>query len=221
MSHVLGARTQLQHRQKLGAWIDDQPEPEHLLRTPQPRAQLIQLQVWEMEVAEEVYVQGLCMRASASEPGGDSGLTIAEDPFGSGRVEPFGQCRQHHGDLVRWSFQPVQRGVTPSIEGGAASLTAKGLDALGMTMLAIADQRVDLRIGVAEVPALRVGTSEPFGLYAFGGSSPAFPLAPGSHRSRPWLCTRRDSGAESTGGTIVWAAGLQQTVKRRALGSSS
>src|SRR5215469_11933965 len=140
MSHVLGARTQLERRQKLGAWIDDQPEPQHLLRTLQPRAQLIQLQVREMEVAEEAYVQGLCMRASASEPGGDSGLTIAEDPFGSGRVEPFGQCREHHGDLVRWSFQPVQGGVTPSTEGGAASRTSKGLDALGMTMLAIPEK---------------------------------------------------------------------------------
>ncbi len=32
------------------------------------------------------------------------------------------------------------------------------------------------------------------------------------------LSTRRGSGGETTGGTIVWAAGLQETVERAALG---
>jgi len=71
-------------------------------------------------------------------------LPVAEDPFSGGRVQPFGQRSEHHGDLLGGSFQTVQGGVASSTEGGAASLTAKRLDLLGMTMLAIADQGVDV-----------------------------------------------------------------------------
>jgi hypothetical protein len=48
-------------------------------------------------------------------------------------------------------FQPVQGCVTPGSERGAASLTAKGLNLLSTTMLAIPNQRVDVSIGDAEV----------------------------------------------------------------------
>jgi hypothetical protein len=45
--------------------------------------------------------------ASTSQPGGDSRLTIAEDSFRRGRIEPFGQRREHHGDLLRGGFQTI------------------------------------------------------------------------------------------------------------------
>ena len=35
----------------------------------------------------------------------DGGLSVAKDPFGSGRVQPFGQRREHHGDLLRGVFR--------------------------------------------------------------------------------------------------------------------
>jgi hypothetical protein len=41
--------------------------------------------------------------------------------------------------------------MAPSTERGVASLTAKGLDPLGMTMPAISDEGVDLSIADAEV----------------------------------------------------------------------
>ena len=69
--------------------------------------------------------------ASASQPGGDGGLSKAEDSLSRGRVQPFGQRRQHHGDLLRGGFQSVQGRVASSAERGAAGLTAKGLDPLG------------------------------------------------------------------------------------------
>src|SRR5215471_9410821 len=91
-----------------------------------------------------------------------------------------------------------------------------------LPMLAIADQRVELSIGVAEGGALPVGTSETFGAYTFGSSPPAFDLAPGSHRQRRWPCSRRGSGGETTGRAIVWAAGPEVMLERRAyLGSCS
>jgi hypothetical protein len=56
--------------------------------------------VRDLEVAEKVRVQGLSLLASAREPGRDGGLPKAEDPHG-GRVEPFGQRRQHDGNPAR------------------------------------------------------------------------------------------------------------------------
>jgi len=46
-------------------------------------------------------------------------------------------------------------------------------------MAAISDQGMDLSIGDPAVRALRVGTSEALGIYAFGCSSAAFDLAKG------------------------------------------
>src|SRR5215470_7346449 len=148
-------------------------------------------------------MEELSVLACPREPPRDGRLTVAEDSFGRGGVQPFGQSREYHGDLVRGGFQPVQRRVVSSAERGAARLAAEGLDLLSLTMLAIPDERVDLRIGDAEVGALRVGTSEPFGVFAFGGSPSTFHLSPGTHRRSRWPSTRRASRAETTGGAIV------------------
>ena len=84
MRHVLCSRTELKHRHNLCQGIDSQPE--HLPGTAQPGASFIQLDMRETEMGEEALVQGLCMLPSASEPGGDSGLTVAEDPLSRGRI---------------------------------------------------------------------------------------------------------------------------------------
>jgi hypothetical protein len=62
--YVLRAGAQMEHRKKLRAGVDGQPEPEHLLGAAQPGAQLVQLEVWEPEGAEIMLVQGLCMLES-------------------------------------------------------------------------------------------------------------------------------------------------------------
>ena len=221
MCHVLCAGTQSEHGKNLRARIDGQPEPEYLCGTAQPGAQFIQLQVWEVEMAKDAFVQGVCVLASASHPGGDSRLSVAKDAFSRGRIQPFGQRRQHDGDLLRRGFQAVQGRVASGTECAAASLAAKGLDAFGLPMRAIADQRVDVSIGDAAVRALVVGTSEPLGVDVSGCSPPAFYLAPGAHRSWRWPSTQRRRGAETTGRAIFGGAGLEQTVERAALGPSS
>jgi len=137
MRCVLRAGAEMEHGQNLRAGVDGQPEPEHLLVAAQPGAQLVQLEVREPEVAEIMLVQGLCMLASAGQPGDDGGMPVAEDPFGGGSIQPFGERSQHHCDLVRGGFQAVQGGVAPSTERDVASLTAKGLDPFSKTMLAI------------------------------------------------------------------------------------
>ena len=88
-------------------------------------------------------------------------------------------------------------------------------------MLAIANQGMNVGIGDAEVRALLVGTSEALGVYSLRCSPTAFDLTPGAYRSRCWLHARRGSGDETTGGAIVWAARLEQTVEHGALGPSS
>ena len=45
-------------------------------------------------------MKDLSVPACPCEPRGDGGLTVAEDPFGSGSIQPFGQRRQDYGNLV-------------------------------------------------------------------------------------------------------------------------
>src|SRR5215468_9979359 len=45
------------------------------------------------------------MLTGARQPGSDGGLPIAEDPLGGGWVQPFGERRQYHCDLVRGVFR--------------------------------------------------------------------------------------------------------------------
>ncbi len=91
MCHVLRAGTQLEDGQKLGAGINRQPEPLHLRMAAQPGSQFIQLEVRQVQMGEEALMQPLSMRARASQPRRDGGLAVAEDPFGSGSIQSFGQ----------------------------------------------------------------------------------------------------------------------------------
>jgi hypothetical protein len=54
--HMLCARIHLEHGEDLGERIDSQPEPQHLLGAAEPGAQLVQLEVWELEMKEEALV---------------------------------------------------------------------------------------------------------------------------------------------------------------------
>jgi hypothetical protein len=182
---VLCAGTKLKHGKNLGAGINGQPEPQHLRMAAEPGAQFVQLQARELEMARWERSCRVCACSPARDrKAGDGGLSVAEDPFGSRKIQPFGQRREHHCDLVRGGFQTVQGSVAPGSERGMAGLTAERLDALSTTVLAIADQSVDVSIGDAEVRALLIGTGEARGVHPLGRSPPAFDLAPGTHRSR-------------------------------------
>src|ERR1700686_5124389 len=93
----------------------------HLGGPAEPCTNFIQLQVRNVQVAEAALMEDLSMLACPSEPGGDGGPTVAEDPLGRRGVQPFCQRRQYHGDLGRGSFQTVQRSVASSTERRAAS----------------------------------------------------------------------------------------------------
>jgi hypothetical protein len=111
-------------------------------------------------------------------------LSKAENPFSGGWGQSFGQRREHHGDLLRRSFQPVQGGVETGCESDVTGRASKGLDPLGTAMRAIPNQGMDVSVCDPRGGALVVGAGEALGVYAFGGSSAAFHLAPGAYRSR-------------------------------------
>jgi hypothetical protein len=161
-------------------------------------------------MAKEAFVQGLYMLSSAREPRGDGRLSKAEDPLCGRWVEPFGQRREHHGDLLRGGFQTIQGSVAPGSERSAAGLAAKRLNPLGMTMLAIANESVDLGIGDPAIGALLVGTGKTRGVHALGGSPAAFPLMPGAYMDRSWPSNRLRNGGEAAGRAIIWSAGLRR-----------
>jgi hypothetical protein len=179
----------------------------HLRGAAQPGANFIELEVRKVQVAEGVLMEELSVLACPSEPPRDGGLTGAEDAFGGGSVQPFSQRGEHHGDLVRGGFQTVQGSGAPGSEGGAAGRASERLDALGLAMLAIPDEGVDVSIGIPEGQALLVGTGVPLGVDSLGCSPPACDLAKAAHRSRCWPSSRRGRGGESAGWAIVWAAG--------------
>ncbi len=97
----------MQDRKGLRTGVDDQPQPQDVTVAAQPRPQLVQLEIGKLEVTENMLVEALSVQPRTSQPGGDGGLPIAEDPFGRRWVQPFGQSREHHCDLVGGSFQTV------------------------------------------------------------------------------------------------------------------
>jgi hypothetical protein len=154
------------------------------------------------------------MLASTRQPGGDRRLPVAEDPL-------CGQRSQHYGDLVGGGFQTIQGSVASSTECAVTGRTSKGLDALGMPMLAISNEGVNMSIGVPVVGALLIGTGIASGVDPLGRSPSAFDLAPGTYRRMRRSYNRRVGAGEATGGAIVWGAGLEQTLHRGALGPCS
>ncbi len=56
MRHLLRAGTEMKHRNNLREGIDCQPQPQHLCGAAQPRAQFVQLEVWDLEVVEAALV---------------------------------------------------------------------------------------------------------------------------------------------------------------------
>jgi hypothetical protein len=81
---------------------------------------------------------------------------------------PSESRRQHDSDLVRGGFQAVEGGSAPGTERRARGLRAKGLNLLGLAMLPIPDECVDVGIADAEGRARRVGTGVAFSIHALG-----------------------------------------------------
>jgi hypothetical protein len=81
----------MQDRKDLRTGVDGQPQPQDVGVAAQSGSNFVQLQVREVQVAEGALMEKLSMLACAREPSGDGGLSKAENPLCSGRIQPFGQ----------------------------------------------------------------------------------------------------------------------------------
>jgi hypothetical protein len=117
---------------------------------------------------------------------------------------------------VRGGFQTIQGGVAPGRESRVTGLAAKRLDLLGMAMLAITNQGVEVSVCDPGVRALLVGTGEALRVHPLGCSSAAFHLTPGAYRRRGRSHTLRGGIGEATGGAIKRGAWLEKTLDRGA-----
>ena len=115
--------------------------------------------------------------------------------------------------LLGRGFQAVHGGVPAGTERGAAGLTPERLDVLGLTMRAIADERMEVSVSVAKGGALPVGTGEAFGRDADGALPAGFsPRARGAQEKtlalqlmRQWRRDdRRDNRVESEAMPQTW-----------------
>src|SRR6266566_3332079 len=97
VGRVLRAETEMEDGKNLRTGVDGQPQPQDVCVAAEPGAQFVQLEIRKLEMTEKVLVEGVSVFPSAGQPGGDSGLTVAEDPLGSGWVQPFGERHQHNG----------------------------------------------------------------------------------------------------------------------------
>jgi hypothetical protein len=82
--HVLRAGTHLEDGKNLGAAINRQPQPGHLFGAAGPGAQFVQLQVRQVEMAEEALVEGVRVPYP-----GYLGHPFANEPFGLARFPSF------------------------------------------------------------------------------------------------------------------------------------
>jgi hypothetical protein len=196
----------MQDRKDFGTGVDGQPQPQDAAVAAQPCPQLIQLQIGKVEVTENVFVQRLSVLARPGQPGGHGRLPNAEDPLCCRWVQPFGQRGQYHGDVRGRGFQTIQGRVAPGSERGVARLTPKCLNRFGLAMFAVPDQCMPVRVSVAEVPALLIGTGEAFGGYPLGRSAAAFDLTPGSRLPQALQPTRQWRRVDRRGNRLACAA---------------
>jgi hypothetical protein len=157
---------------------------------------------------EKVLVEALSMLTSTRQPGGDRRLSVTLRPVQRQKDPTLPPARRAPGRSGGRGFS----NDTEACCDGRVKVVRHAWQrnvwiGSARPCLPSPKSRMEVSVSVANVLTLRVRTSEALGVYAFGGSPPAFHLAPGTHRHRRWLSSRRGSGGVTTGGAIVWAAG--------------
>jgi len=109
--------------------VDRQPQPENMRPATQAGAPFVQLDLCEGEVLQGAVMQARALLPSACQPGGDGSRVVPEHAPGCRHIQAFTQRGEHFHDAGGWSFEAVERGGAAGAEGGAAGLTAKGLNA--------------------------------------------------------------------------------------------
>jgi hypothetical protein len=95
---VLGAWPEHESRDELAPRVECEPEPGHPGVCPEAGPNLVQLEVRQVEPAQEVAVQPLGLASCPVTPAGDGGLAMAEDAHGRTDIQPFGQRAEDFTD---------------------------------------------------------------------------------------------------------------------------
>src|SRR6266700_1374306 len=153
-------------------------------------------------------------------------MAVAEDALSGGKIQPFSECSQHQGDLLGGGFQTVHRGMASGSERGTAGLAAQCLDALGMAMLAIANESMNVSICHAEVWALVLGQAKPSVFTRFGAPRHVWWTrqrrlswgAAASDRGEQKLCNSARDSCHLRPCAVGWALWRRRTSARCPLG---
>jgi hypothetical protein len=158
MGHGLGAWTELKRGDEFGGWIKGDPPPQIMRLVTQGGEQLIQLQMTQVQVAEEMGVHLFSVLSRPRQPKTNRHLRMLEEQGGIGDRQTQVHSQEDPRDLRSRRAQMIQRRAAPAGKAFAASLTSEPLDATG-TALAVTDQGMESGIGVAVIVALRVEAS--------------------------------------------------------------
>jgi hypothetical protein len=70
----------MQRGDYFGQRIDSEPQPQRACPAPQSRADLVELDVREVEVPKPTILEQQAVLASSRQPGGDGGVAMPEHP---------------------------------------------------------------------------------------------------------------------------------------------
>jgi hypothetical protein len=106
--HAPGTLWVMQHRSQLADRINRPPQPQRVHAAPQAGADLVELDMQQVQVPEGAVVQRRTVPTRTCQPGGDGCGAVAKNPHGGGHREPFGECRQHLTHALGRRFEPIQ-----------------------------------------------------------------------------------------------------------------
>ena len=161
----------------------------------------------EMQAAEELVMQGMRMEAGARQPTLHGHVGQVKDAGGGLEAEAFGDGMQDLGDCGGQGIETVECGVPARCEFMMAGLTIEVLDRITATVVPVADQGMNLRIMVIEVPTIGVGAGIARGIDRLLAPSRALEPCLGDYSLVRSGCGR--GRGRSTLRTVVGRAGSQ------------
>jgi hypothetical protein len=146
-----GPGAQIQDWDNFGEWVNGQPQPEGVCTAPQPRANLVQLHVRQLELIEDALMEGCAMRAARL----SQVLIVAERwpntrtaaATSSPSVSAASTSATRWDAVLRRYSGVTQRIPATGTEGGLAGLTPAGLDTFSLAVHTVTKQSLDLRVG--------------------------------------------------------------------------
>ena len=178
ISHCLDTRTDFDDWDELGFGIAGSPDPDIVLSIPDASPKFIELNVFELELLDEMIVELATMLTGTCEPGADGGLAHLESLFDGGDIYPQSQEVERMADFLRWSFQTVHDGVFAAGEAIGAGVALQILDEFCFPTFSIPNHGMNVLIGNPKIVAAFVGADITLGCDRFLSSTFSLDLAP-------------------------------------------